>query len=180
MPWSTALTLLSLNWSKKTDSLFVMPITHWITLFIAKPSCLTKMGNSFYPKLRKILLEHHCQFKRQAKGSHELWSSPISKKVFTVPVTIDSGHTATTFWNKPDWPKNLKFNHSCKNNRKLRQCVWISWVPAEWSGCHDSVWIPADRAWKNSEIAWQKNSKNLPRSWASLVRIFRKSWTIKP
>lgn len=54
------------------------------------------MGVSFYPQLRKILLAHGCEFRRQAKGSHEMWFSPISRKSFAVPVTVDSRHTANS------------------------------------------------------------------------------------
>jgi predicted RNA binding protein YcfA (HicA-like mRNA interferase family) len=35
-----------------------------------------------------------CEFVRQAKGSHELWQSPITNSRFSVPVTIVSRLTA--------------------------------------------------------------------------------------
>ena len=52
------------------------------------------MGATFYKQLRDILLAHDCEFRRQAKGSHEMWFSPTSGKTFSVPVTIVSRHTA--------------------------------------------------------------------------------------
>jgi hypothetical protein len=33
-------------------------------------------------------------FARQGKGSHEVWFSPITKRTFSVAVTINSRHTA--------------------------------------------------------------------------------------
>lgn len=37
---------------------------------------------------------HGCTFVREGKGSHEIWQSPISKKRFSVPVTIVATPTA--------------------------------------------------------------------------------------
>ncbi len=33
------------------------------------------------PELRRRLRDAGCFYKRQAKGDHELWHSPISKKI---------------------------------------------------------------------------------------------------
>lgn len=48
------------------------------------------MGSGFYPQLRDILLAHGCFMKRQGKGSHEVWFSPLSNRTFAVPVTVVS------------------------------------------------------------------------------------------
>lgn len=52
------------------------------------------MVNSLYPKLRTVLESYGCTFIRQAKGSHEIWRSPINEKMFSLPVTILSWYTA--------------------------------------------------------------------------------------
>jgi predicted RNA binding protein YcfA (HicA-like mRNA interferase family) len=50
------------------------------------------MGNR-YNETIKLLKESGCSFKRQAKGSHELWYSPITNQSITVPKTSKSRHT---------------------------------------------------------------------------------------
>jgi predicted RNA binding protein YcfA (HicA-like mRNA interferase family) len=45
------------------------------------------------PDLKKILVENGCEFHRQGKGDHEIWSSPNGRK-FTVDNNIKSKHTA--------------------------------------------------------------------------------------
>lgn len=35
--------------------------------------------------LRKMLEENGCYLKRQGKGDHEVWSSPITGQTFVVP-----------------------------------------------------------------------------------------------
>ena len=52
------------------------------------------MGGGLYASLRRILLDHGCRFVRQGKGSHEIWESPITRKRFSVPVTIKARPTA--------------------------------------------------------------------------------------
>lgn len=52
------------------------------------------MGSGFYSELAKRLVAAGCRPLRQGKGSHEIWQSPISGKAFTVPVTVQSRHTA--------------------------------------------------------------------------------------
>jgi len=52
------------------------------------------MARSFTPEVKRILTKHGCHFHRQGKGDHEIWYSPISKKYFTVDLTIKSRHTA--------------------------------------------------------------------------------------
>lgn len=48
----------------------------------------------FTGPLKKILKDNRCFFKRQGKGDHEIWYSPISGKSFTVDGNIKSRHTA--------------------------------------------------------------------------------------
>lgn len=48
------------------------------------------MGSGFYAPLRALLEQHGCIFKRQGKGSHEIWYSPITGKAFPVAVTLQS------------------------------------------------------------------------------------------
>ena len=45
-------------------------------------------------KVRDILRQNGCEFLRQGKGDHEIWSSPITKKYFPVDSKIKSRHTA--------------------------------------------------------------------------------------
>ena len=52
------------------------------------------MGTSFTPDLKKILSEAGCYFKRQGKGDHEIWYSPITDHYFVVDNSIKSRHTA--------------------------------------------------------------------------------------
>jgi len=49
---------------------------------------------NFTPGLKRILLDAGCRFERQGKGDHEIWSSPISKRTFSVDGKILSRHTA--------------------------------------------------------------------------------------
>ncbi len=51
------------------------------------------MADVSYNKLKQILQNHGCYFVRQAKGSHEFWYSPITKKKFPVATTIKSDGT---------------------------------------------------------------------------------------
>jgi len=51
------------------------------------------MTESLYRQLCAILTAHGCEFVRQGKGSHEIWSSPVSNKRFSVPVTIKAKPT---------------------------------------------------------------------------------------
>ena len=45
-------------------------------------------------KLRKILMERGCFFKRHGKGDHDIWFSPIMQHDFPVAVKIKSRYTA--------------------------------------------------------------------------------------
>lgn len=50
--------------------------------------------DGFTPRLKKILQDNDCYFKRQGKGDHEIWFSPISGRAFPVDAHIKSRHTA--------------------------------------------------------------------------------------
>ena len=41
-------------------------------------------------KVKKLLKDNGCYFKRQGKGDHEIWFSPIKNMPFTVDGSIDN------------------------------------------------------------------------------------------
>ena len=45
-------------------------------------------------KLRKILSDSGCYFKRRGKGDHDIWFSPITSSPLTVDTKIKSRHMA--------------------------------------------------------------------------------------
>ena len=49
---------------------------------------------ALYRALAEMLREAGCRFERQAKGSHEIWYSPITQRRFPVDQKILSRHTA--------------------------------------------------------------------------------------
>lgn len=50
--------------------------------------------NGYYAILKHILEEHGCYKHREARGSHELWFSPMTQQYFPVSVSCQSRHTA--------------------------------------------------------------------------------------
>lgn len=50
--------------------------------------------NDYTKLVKQLLLEAGCTFKRQGRGDHEIWWSPISGRSFTVDGGIKSRHTA--------------------------------------------------------------------------------------
>jgi predicted RNA binding protein YcfA (HicA-like mRNA interferase family) len=44
--------------------------------------------------VKKVLHENGCYYVRPAKGDHEYWYSPITKRTFPVDHKIKSRHTA--------------------------------------------------------------------------------------
>ena len=44
--------------------------------------------------VREALAAADCWFVRHGRGDHDIWRSPLSATPFTVPVEIDSRHTA--------------------------------------------------------------------------------------
>jgi predicted RNA binding protein YcfA (HicA-like mRNA interferase family) len=55
--------------------------------------------------VREKLREAGCQFVRHGRGDHDIWHSPINGKNFTVPVHIDSRHTANKIMKDAGLPK---------------------------------------------------------------------------
>jgi len=45
-------------------------------------------------KVRELLIQNDCVFKRHGKGDHDIWYSPISNQAFPVDRKIKSRHTA--------------------------------------------------------------------------------------
>jgi len=45
-------------------------------------------------KIRKILSDNNCYFKRHGKGDHDVWFSPITNRSLIVDGKIKSRHTA--------------------------------------------------------------------------------------
>ncbi len=60
---------------------------------------------SFTKDLKKTLTEHGCEFDRQGKGDHEIWSSPITNVKFPVDNNIKSRHTANQVLKQAGIPK---------------------------------------------------------------------------
>jgi predicted RNA binding protein YcfA (HicA-like mRNA interferase family) len=63
------------------------------------------MGSNLYPELVRLLREAGCTFVRQAKGSHEIWRSPITNRNFTVPRNTVIVHTANAVLKDAGLPK---------------------------------------------------------------------------
>jgi hypothetical protein len=59
----------------------------------------------FGPEVRRILAGHGCTFDRHAKGDHDLWFSPITKRKVTVDQKIKSRHTANAVLKQAGIPK---------------------------------------------------------------------------
>jgi len=45
-------------------------------------------------KVRQVLKENGCYFKRRGKGDHDIWYSPVTNRHVTVDSKIKSRHTA--------------------------------------------------------------------------------------
>lgn len=50
--------------------------------------------NHYGKRVREILTEAGCYFKRHGRGDHDVWWSPVSNRSFTVDHVIKSRHTA--------------------------------------------------------------------------------------
>ncbi|MFD2181156.1 type II toxin-antitoxin system HicA family toxin [Rhodoplanes azumiensis] len=55
--------------------------------------------------VREKLRAAGCYLLRQGRGDHEIWYSPVNDKPFTVPVNIDSRHTANKIMKDAGLPK---------------------------------------------------------------------------
>ena len=58
-------------------------------------------------QLKKLLTEAGCHFVRHAKGDHEIWFSPISKRTVTVDGKTMSRHTANEALKQAGLPKRF-------------------------------------------------------------------------
>ena len=65
------------------------------------------MAGTFDRELHRLLQDAGCNFVRPAKGSHELWWSPIKQAQFTVPQGIVSRHTANAVLKQARLPKSF-------------------------------------------------------------------------
>lgn len=52
------------------------------------------MGRGFYREIVEALKAAGCQYRRQGKGDHEIWYSPITDRSFTGGKGSLSRHTA--------------------------------------------------------------------------------------
>ena len=55
--------------------------------------------------VRERLAEAGCEFVRHWRGDHDIWRSPLVETPFTVPVDIDSRHTANKILKDAGLPK---------------------------------------------------------------------------
>jgi len=63
------------------------------------------MGAGYYRELIKLLQLAGCRFVRQAKGSHEVWYSPITQRNFVIPYNTEVRHTANGVLKDAGLPK---------------------------------------------------------------------------
>jgi predicted RNA binding protein YcfA (HicA-like mRNA interferase family) len=63
------------------------------------------MGGNLYPELARLLREAGCVFIRQAKGSHEIWFSPLTNQNLTVARNTVKRHTANKALKDTGLPK---------------------------------------------------------------------------
>ena len=62
----------------------------------------------FGKAVRKKLLDAGCSFKRQGRGDHEIWFSPLTNHSVTVDKVIKSRHTANEILKQAGLKKNSK------------------------------------------------------------------------
>ncbi len=48
------------------------------------------MAGDLYRRLARLLRDAGCEPKRQGKGSHEIWYSPLTNRTFSVPANLTS------------------------------------------------------------------------------------------
>jgi hypothetical protein len=61
--------------------------------------------NGYTAEVKRILRSAGCEFRRQGRGDHEVWWSPISLRAFTVDGEIKSRHTANETLKQAGLPK---------------------------------------------------------------------------
>ncbi|MGE0281687.1 MAG: type II toxin-antitoxin system HicA family toxin [Rhizobiaceae bacterium] len=52
------------------------------------------MVRGFYQQILEVVKQAGCTFKRQGKGDHEIWYSPITDRTFSIDRYCMSRHTA--------------------------------------------------------------------------------------
>ncbi len=57
------------------------------------------------PELKRLLRAAGCRFERHGKGDHEIWFSPITNRMFTVPSNIDNRPLANAILEQAGLPK---------------------------------------------------------------------------
>lgn len=60
---------------------------------------------ALYRQLARRLRAAGCHLKRQGKGSHEIWYSPITKRTFVVPANLRSQKLADEISKQAGLPK---------------------------------------------------------------------------
>jgi len=65
------------------------------------------LAQTFDRELTRLLRDAGCSFVRPAKGSHDLWFSPVTRTHFTVPQGIVSRHTANSVLKQAGLPKTF-------------------------------------------------------------------------
>lgn len=63
--------------------------------------------NDFTRAVRQALSDAGCHFKRQGRGDHEIWFSPLNGRSFTVDGSIKSRHTANKTLKDAGLPKQF-------------------------------------------------------------------------
>jgi hypothetical protein len=58
-----------------------------------------------YRRLTALLRAAGCRPERQGKGSHEIWSSPITGRTFPVPINIRNRQLANAILKQAGLPK---------------------------------------------------------------------------
>jgi hypothetical protein len=61
----------------------------------------------FYRDLVRILTEASCVFRREGRGDHEIWYSPVSDCCFTIDKHTRSRHTANETLKQAGLPKQF-------------------------------------------------------------------------
>jgi hypothetical protein len=58
-----------------------------------------------YRRLARLLREAGCELRRQGKGSHEIWYSPMTRRTFSVPANVTSQRLANEILKQAGLPK---------------------------------------------------------------------------
>ncbi len=59
-------------------------------------------------KVREILTQYNCVFRRHGKGDHDIWYSPITGRHVTVDSKIKSRHTANAILKQSGIPYRFR------------------------------------------------------------------------